>query len=226
MKEKFIFPQRGFWIISDKVAEADYFLEMLKNSKSDFKEFGYLLSAFVSASRSITFALQAVMSHYPGFSEWYEPYRQQLSQNSLAKYFSELRNHLQKVGSTPVFFSGSFQGGQPEWYRSFIPTADLERAPEGQVTDLAEHYLIDVLKIIKQCYSDYREYVDPRAIFTPEGLNTLGWTIEDLEESLGFPRGWTDIEWDDGNKDENRLHVLRRYGGDEVTEMYFVKYVI
>ncbi|MCB9986164.1 MAG: hypothetical protein H6865_00800 [Rhodospirillales bacterium] len=68
--KKFEFPARGFYIVADKVAEADYFLEGLKHkSFHDYNEFGYQFSAFVSAARSITYALQAVMKEYPNFQD-------------------------------------------------------------------------------------------------------------------------------------------------------------
>lgn len=226
MNEKFEFPSRGFWIVADKVGEADYFLELLKQSKSEYKEFGYILSAYVSAGRSITFSLQSVMSHYPGFSEWYKKHQEQIKKNDLAKYYVNLRNHLQKVGSTPIYHSGSMHHGSLEFNQCFIPINDLANSPEGEVATLSEEYLKTILQVIKACYRDYKAYVDPRELFTTQGLSELGWSIEDLEESLGFPRGWTDISSDDPNIDKERLKVLSRYGGDEEMEKYFEKYEI
>jgi hypothetical protein len=226
VKTKFEFPSRGFWIVSDKIGEADYFLEQLKRSQAMYEEFGYNLSAYVSATRSITFSLQAVMCHYPNFSEWYKPYQEKLRKNDLAKYFANLRNHLQKVGNIPINYSGSMKNGMMEVDQRFIPIEELKDAPKGEVIELAEQYLIDILKVIKECYIDYHEYVNPNALFTMEGLSKLGWSIEDLEESLGLPRGWTDIEWDGDDKNEQRLMALSRHGGDESTEQYFEKYSI
>ncbi len=70
-EQKFEFPNRGFHIVADKFGEADYFLELMREKEEHYKEFGYALSAFASAARSITFSLQAVMSKYPEFSKWY-----------------------------------------------------------------------------------------------------------------------------------------------------------
>lgn len=69
MPDKFVFPRRGFHVVADKVAEADYFLQAMEAANGRDLAFRYLFSAFLSASRSITFALQAVMRHYPGFEE-------------------------------------------------------------------------------------------------------------------------------------------------------------
>lgn len=54
-KEKFKFPSRGFHIVSKKVGETDYFLEKLKSTQGYYDELSYILSAFSSAARSITF---------------------------------------------------------------------------------------------------------------------------------------------------------------------------
>jgi hypothetical protein len=58
------------------------------------------------------------------------------------------------------------------------------------------------------------------------GLAELGWIIEGLGESLGFPRGWADISWDGPDKAEQRLKTLSRDGGNEMMEGYFEKYSI
>ncbi len=97
MMKKFIFPNAGIHIVSQKVGEADYFLEQLKTTDPKDKEFNYLFSAFVSAVRSITFTLQFVMSKYPGFGEWYKIRQEKLRKSKLAKAFVEFRNHAHKL---------------------------------------------------------------------------------------------------------------------------------
>lgn len=224
-EQKFEFPSRGFHIVADKFGEADYFLELMREKEEHYKEFEYALSAFASAARSITFSLQAVMSKYPEFSKWYIPKQEELKKNKLAKFFLDLRNHLQKVGSVPVASSGSIVYGNFFSDTEFVPIPEIKEVPVGNVIKLAESYLIDVLEVLKECYHNFSAYVDPRAIFTTDGLSVLGWSIEDLEEALGFPRGYTDVEFEDGEKDKNRLKALSRYGGDEEMEQYFEKYL-
>ena len=58
-----------------------------------------------------------------------------------------------------------------------------------------------------------------------KGLSALGWTIEDIEESVGLPRGWTDVPYQSNDKTFQRLRLLQRqFGGDGMMEQYFVKY--
>lgn len=226
-EEPFAFPGRGFHLVADKVAEADYFLDRMKALHQASDEFGFNFNAFVSSARSITFVLQAVMHRYPDFDKWYLPQQQRLKDSRLARFFVELRNHLQKVGGAPLFHSGfSTSQGQFEWNVEFIPITELAEVPSGNVIEISEKYFKLVLDVIRQCYRDYWAYVDPRAIFTARGLEVLNWNVEDVEEALGFPRGYTDIPWPEDEKTEERLKVLSRYGGDELVERFFEKYAI
>jgi len=213
--------------VADKVGEADYFLDLMKARLGHFKEFEYLLSAFLSAARSITFSLQAVMNKYPDFPEWYLLRQEKLKKNDLARFFVDLRNHVIKVGTVPVYQSGAWdRSGQVLSDAEFVPIPEITEVPAGSVVVLAEQYLIDILDVLKECYEDYGTYVDPRKLFTKEGLAELNWSIEDLEEALGFPRGWTKIEFEREDLEAARIDALSRYGGDEDMEQYFAKYEI
>lgn len=223
--EKFQFPSRGFHIVATKVGEADYFLGKLKEVQGHYEEFSYVLSAFASASRSITFSLQAVMTKYPDFDKWYVSHQEKLKANGLAKYFVNLRNYIQKVGEIPVGHTGTMREGKIKHVSYFVDIDDLKGAPAGEVTKLAEEYFVEVLKVVENCYRDFWVYADPRAIFTEEGLRLLGWVIEDIEEAAGIPRGYTDIPYEGEDKSFQRLRLLaRQFQGDEMMEQYFVKY--
>ncbi len=169
--------------------------------------------------------MQAVMSKYPNFEDWYLPYQENLKTNPLAKYFVNLRNHMQKVGDVPLGHSGSMEYGKLKHFSFFSDTDNLKNAPEGEVTHLAEIYFTDVLKVVERCYRDFWIYADPRAIFTEQGLKLLGWVIEDIEEAGGLHRGYTDIPYEGEDKNLQRLRMLaREFQGDEMMEQYFAKY--
>lgn len=229
MKEKFVFPERGFYVVVDKIAEADFFLEKLKSptqSTSYYYEYNFYFSAFISAARSITFCLQWVMSKYPNFDEWYPPQQTKLQKSKLAKFFVDLRNYNQKTGLNPIGIH-SKEGSQ--LFEDFFVTPNVEDIEEATVPDLttaAELYLIELLTIISACYTDYATYVNPNTIFTEQGLEKIGWTIEDIEEMVGLPRGYTDIEWPEHEKSQKRLDALRPYGGDDIMSEFFEKYNI
>lgn len=229
MSEKFKFPNAGIHIVSHKVGEADFFLEQLKKSHSWDNEFNYNFSAFVSAMRSITFSLQYVMSKYPGFDEWYKIRQDKLRSSKLAKAFVEFRNHAQKTGIIPIakersFFEGIFY----ETTQFYIPKySEIKDVPSGNVKELSEKCLIEILTIVNECYIDFDVYIDPRVLFTQKALKKLNWTIEDIEELCGFPRGYTNIDFNDNllTNDEIRLNLLKDQGGDETLQFYLDKYL-
>lgn len=225
MVEKFIFPSRGFYIVAQKFAEADFFLEKMRETQFYFDDFSFNLSAFSSAARSITFSLQAVMCKYPNFDIWYAPHQSSLKSNGLAKYFVNLRNHMQKVGDAPVRHSGAIRFGKLRSGAHFIDVEGLKGAPDGEILQLSEQYLIEILKVIHLCYRDFWQYIDPSAIFTERGLSLLGWSIEDIEEAFGLPRGWTDVPYNGSDKVFQRLRLLQRqFGGNDSMAKFFEKY--
>lgn len=229
MSKKFKFPNAGIHIVSHKVGEADYFLDQLKKTHSWDYEYNYIFSAFVSALRSITFTLQYVMKKYPDFEEWYQIRQNKLRKSKVAKSFVEFRNHAQKTGIIPIAKQRSFSDGIfYETDQFYVPTnSEIRSVPSGNVVELSEKCLIEVLEIVAECYKDFDVYIDPRVLFTKRALNKLKWTIEDLEEFVGFPKGYTDMDYRDSemSNDEIRLKLLRKQGGDETLQIYLDKYL-
>ena len=229
MPDKFIFPNAGIHIVSDKIAEADYFLGELKKIRSDEDKFHFIFSAYVSALRSITFSLQYVMKKYPGFEDWYIERQDRLRKSSLAKAFVEFRNFTQKVGIVPIASEyNMFEGVLYATAKFYIPSnSSIKEVPPGDVVELSERCLVEVLTVVAECYIDFDVYINPIVFFTEGALKKLNWTVEDVEEALGFPRGYTDVPFDDENMTHQqiRLKALSRYGGDETLQVYLDKYL-
>lgn len=93
---------KTFGLVDEKLAEADFFLEKLAESGLNFFEVRCYFSAFVSSARSVTFALQFVMSDVAGFEEWYSGKQQNLKDDLNAKFFHTARNESQHTGINPV----------------------------------------------------------------------------------------------------------------------------
>ncbi len=93
--------------------------------------------------------------------------------------------------------------------------------------ELSEKCLVKVLEIIAECYKDFDIYIDPRILFTERGIKALNWTVEYVEEFVGFPRGYKDIPYENGEQSmvEIRLKALRSFGGDETLQRHLVKYL-
>lgn len=227
--EKFRFPNAGIHIVSQKIGEADYFLEELKLTHPYEPKFIFIFSAYVSALRSITFTLQYVMTKYPGFDAWYKIRQDKLRSSKLAKAFVEFRNQAQKTGIIPIASERSlYEGIFYNTTQFYIPTnSELKEVPDGNVVELSENCLIEVLTIVAECYKDFDIYIDPSVLFTERGITGLKWTVEDVEQFVGFPRGYTDIDFEDEilSNTEIRLNTLRQYGGDETLQFFLEKYL-
>lgn len=92
---------RSFQVVENKINESDFFLEHLKSSKG--VEIIYYLSAYLSATRSITFALQVAMRGIDGFEEWYKLQQHKLKGNPIALYLLEVRNYTLHEGEYPIY---------------------------------------------------------------------------------------------------------------------------
>jgi len=73
----------------DKLNEACYFLEQMKEKQSDRDAFRYNLSAFLSAARSVTFLMKPEFHKAPGFKEWYA--KTGVEKDNDMKFFNEKR---------------------------------------------------------------------------------------------------------------------------------------
>src|SRR2546421_13020501 len=84
---------------ADKIREGRFFLQKMEENKSGNAEaIRYYLQASIVASRGVTFMLQKEFSKVPGFNEWYEKIREQLSADNLASFLLEQRNFILKHG--------------------------------------------------------------------------------------------------------------------------------
>jgi len=205
------------------------FLEELKDISPYDRELNYVFNAYVSALRNITFCLQFVMTKYPGFNDWYKIRQTKLRESSLAQSFVLFRNHAQKTGIIPIAPENSIYEGI--FYDStsfYVPSnSEIKEVPDGNVIDLCEKCLKEVLSVVAECYKDFDVYIDPRALFTERALKKLNWTVEDLEELCGFPKGYTNIDFQDPDLSnlEIRLKLLSKNSFDETIQEYLDKYL-
>src|SRR5438445_12753895 len=66
--------------------------------------FKYYLSAFLSAARSVTFALQAELGDRAGFRDWYAGVQERMRNDARMRFFVEKRDYVIHVAnvSTPA----------------------------------------------------------------------------------------------------------------------------
>lgn len=92
----------SFAIVEEKLREAAFFLNHLRESRCLSFDAPFYFSAFVSAARSVTHALQKSMKGVDGFDEWYKDTMVRLQTHALARYFKEVRNEVVHEGINPL----------------------------------------------------------------------------------------------------------------------------
>jgi len=193
---------RSFDNVDFKLAEADFFLGKVRTSALNPFECNCYFSAFLSAARSVTFAVQAVMAKIEGFPEWYTKQQELLRTSATAQMFKELRNISMKTGQLPIQ-GGAYIGGKASIFLE-LPHGS---SPFTRVdaAEAATEYMCRVVELVYRCYVDFGPAVDTEQHYSAENLARIGRTIDDVDEELFGVRGWTA-----GIPDAERLRLLRR----------------
>lgn len=194
-----------FNTVDEKVAEAELFLQHMAEPKFAPALFNSYLSAFLSACRTITLALQQ-FKHIPRFMEWYEPHRNRLRTDPLARFFLEARNaHLH--GGPSVAPRAMIQGGNVSYFFGRTESGD---EPQEDALTVCRNYFLILLEIVYDCYVKLGVHIDPQQYFTKEHFAAQGRDIDHAEaESYGWimesliEEGWDE----DGRWHELRAHV-------------------
>ena len=182
---------RSFSIIDHKVAEADFFLKKLKETEYDFFAARCFTSAFTTAARSVTYAIQAVMKPVAEFDEWYRQRQEIMKADPIACFFHRLRTVNHHIGDNLVS-GGSCGPNQSPRFR-FMPTKDIPEVPANDVATTCTEYFRSLVELIYQCYVDFGAEIDSHQHYTLEHFGKLGKTIEDAEEEIFGVRGWTHV---------------------------------
>lgn len=204
---------RSFQIVEFKVGEADFFLTKLDECSYTgvFFDARHYLSAFLSSARSITFTLKASLHDLPGFVPWYSKHEASLKSSPIARYFLESRNLSQKVGFYPLGGCGSYTDENGQFRTRFYFSPYMENKnipiPEMDVYSACLSYFTLLLEIFYDCYQVFGYNIDPDRYYTLENMVRLNISIEDIEEHVGLPRGWTGMS---GGTVEQRIEAIRR----------------
>ena len=184
---------RPFELVEAKLEEAGFFLELLAAAGSDVFAFRCYFSAFVSAARSVTFVLQFVMHGVDGFDEWWGERQDEMRLDPLLRFFVERRNETLKTGETRIT-GGMFHigdDGQPVVRHFFGGYGPLD--PFTPVVDdvesAAREYLDLLATLVRDCRGRFAAAIE--GPFDLEALAATGWTVDELEERLGWPPGWS-----------------------------------
>lgn len=188
----------------EKLAEAEYFLGRLTQAYGI--EFQFELNAFLSASRNVTFVIQKAMDKVPEFSKWYAEQQDKMRADPEMVYFRELRNVSEKQG--PIsYIGGSLPHGG--WSYRFVGIYPKEVPIGLRNLDIGAACAIHLKKLanyLLECSQTFPFSSCPGRAFTEEGMESLGYTWDDVESSIGLPPGYTDVDIPAAD----RLRILSR----------------
>lgn len=225
---------QSFGIVEDKLHEADFFLEKLRSSQRLTVDARCYFSAFVSAARSVTLALQATMRGVPDFEAWYEGARDKLKADPLAPFFVEIRNDIVHTGLNPLNQVGlehllehlrdDLSRQMAGWRTHTLVLPDVRSKGATVLADAVEastSYFTSLVDIVFACYERFICVVDPKWYFTHANFVAMGRTLEDALRELGFPPDWISC----APADDQAWRVLRsQQPGNQLNDL-FEKYV-
>ena len=186
---------RSFGLVDSKVQEAEYFLDRILSAEYYFFGVQCDAVAFAASARSITFAMQASLTGIPEFDNWYTKKQRQLRKDPLARFFHEFRRISQHIGDNVVVGGSSGDDG-PLFH--FGPVPELKNVPDLDVATACREYFITILELVYDCYIEFNPLINGQWRFTSNHFISIGRTIQDAWEELGFPREWSDVvEFDD-----------------------------
>lgn len=175
-------------LVEEKLLEANYFIQLMRQGGPG-PSYGYCLSAFVSASRSVTFLLQKEMAHVPGFDDWWQQQQARLKADPVARFFLKIRNYSQKEGRISLVGSGNSSG-----YWTYRFGGNVEKVPTQllmrDVAECCSEHVAKLAALILLCVDAFPYYTCPRRACTPEGFAALGLEIDALFRVLGYPSEW------------------------------------
>lgn len=201
--------RKPFWLVDGKLREADFFVVRLRNA-TDLDEARYYFSAFISAARSVTYALQVCLKNFSDFTVWYDDRRSLLRSDPIARYFHEIRNQVIHVGLNPLETQTRDYLGVSQFF------VVGERAPEQNAVRAAEHYMALLVKVARDAYAKFWSALDLPPDLTLEQLQQRGKTLEAVEEEFGLPPGWTAMP--DATA-ESRLEHLKIYSATDIERL-------
>ena len=208
---------RSFEVVEEKLYETHFFLEKLRVSSPIGCDARYYFSAFVSAARSITLALQATMSGVTEFDLWYTSAQNKLKVDPLACFFKEIRNDSIHKGLNPLnhvtvehlheHLTSQMRGNDNSHVIVLpcIQGSDSTVLSNDAVQE-CEIYFKSLLEIIFECYDRFKCTVDTRWYFTSDNFLAMDKTFRDAVIELEFPSDWVDC----APEGDDRWRALRK----------------
>jgi hypothetical protein len=208
-----------FDTVDHKMAEAEFFLAAMADAGPDTFAFRCYLSAYLSASRTTTLALQQ-FKDIAGFEAWYLPHRKRLRADPVAKYLLNMRNDHVHGGPYPAR-NGSFCRGEARYF--FGGNREEDAFARHDVITVCRRHFVTLLEVVLDCYIRLGTAIDPQQYFTKENFASMGRGILEAEcEVWGFER--TSLI-EEGFDEDARWHELRGHVSECTINHLFYGYL-
>src|SRR5687768_518490 len=93
-----------------KLEEAKFFLDQLEPNYGKAKKFDFLLSAYISAARSVLWIMRAEYGAVPGWQTWYASHKTTSEERALLKGTNDVRTRTLKREPLSTLASITVQG--------------------------------------------------------------------------------------------------------------------
>lgn len=145
--------------ISEKLKEADFFLEKMASSNRSVDELNYYFSAFASAARSVTFVLQYVGSAIEGFDSWYVDIQARQRSDKVSKYLLGARNESQKAGAQPIAYGEVIRlpNGEEKLvnFFSYVGSNPPVEVPDMNALATCQHQMKNLVAIVSEFFERF-----------------------------------------------------------------------
>jgi hypothetical protein len=190
-----------FDTVDEKLAETEFFVRKMADADTDGLAFNCYLSAYLSAARTCTLALQRFCGVVPGFAEWYEPHRQRLKSSQTARFILDTRNEHVHGGAYPI--SSARISRRSATYE--FASSSKGHQPANDVLTTCRDHLVVLLEIVYDCYVQLGVHIDPQQYYSRE--NYPGGSIDAAETEI---YGWVcESLIDEGFDEDARWNELR-----------------
>lgn len=183
-------PLTSLILVEERLLEAEYFARLMRRRGG--VEFGYCLNAFVSASRSVTFLIQKEMARVSGFDAWWNGQQKEMSRDPAMRFFLKLRNYSQKEGRISLVGTRRGHGASRRWSHYFAGTED--QVPDSllhrDVTDCCREHVAKLAQVVIAFTERFPFHACPRMALTPEGMQALEFSVDDLGMLVGLAPSW------------------------------------
>jgi hypothetical protein len=206
-------------LVEERLFEAEHFAGRM--ASADARTFQYELNACLSACRAVTNLVAAELKgRAPGFRAWWKAALEEFEGEEAAGFFVNLRNYSLHQGRIGVV--GGAVGTADGFCWTYRFAATQEPVPESlwgrDVTECCLEHVGKLAGLVLRCAETYPNYSCPRnALSSLSELSSMGLELDDLDELIGLPRGWTDVP---NTEAEDRLAYLAgRFDGVDFDEI-------